>query len=203
MSWDKYSRIREAACACGNGKVVMTEYLADDDWNRTRCDGKSFEIKCEECSKKYHVELITRRFFQPPWKGDGISTWYYLVPNGIELPRVITPRSFCSRSCKEEIAIQFGKQALIEALNDMRVNRYSTRLQQKESKEIVKIYHRRTGRRNLPDIILCLQEVVEEYSNYQWNQEKIAEYRIKEEAKIKENEDRIKAVINVSFELDL
>ena len=167
----------------------MIQHMASDDWNRTRGEGTEYEIKCDSCRKKYHIAQ---------------SGYHYLVPNGIEMPHGKRRRSFYSfySTVKEEIACSFSQHTLQEVLSDMKANKYSTRLTNDVSKHIVSMYYRRKKRRNLPEIILCLEEIVKNYNNYEWNSDKIKEYRKQEEKEIEDNEAKIDAVIKVSFKLN-
>lgn len=189
MSWEKYSHTYASPCACGAGEVIMIQHMASDDWNRIRGEGVEYEIKCESCKEKYHIAR---------------SGYHYLVPNGIEMPIGKRCRSFYSfySSVEEEIACSFSQHTLQEVLYDMKTSKYSTRLTLDVSKRIVKMYYHRIKRRSLPEIIQCLEKIVNNYNDYKWNRDKIEEYRKQEQKEIDDIEKKRNAVIQVSFKLN-
>ena len=202
MSWDRYEYDEQSSCACGKGVVIKHCYREDDDWNRSREGHTGIEIQCPECKSKYHYDSITRYYWCPPWEGDGVYTSEYLVPNGLKIPKVITARSYFGGTAKEDIVCCVTKQKLRDVIEDMKANKYSTRVQMSESKMLVSICNKNFRTKSLNKIVPILQEILESYEQYQWNPDTIAEYQQKEAKQIKQNEDMIANVISKSYELD-
>ena len=80
-------------------------------------------------------------------------------------------------------------------------SRYSTRLTRASSKKIVEAYFKKHKKKSLPPIIQILTAIEENYSSYQWTPEKIASFRLREQAEIDANNDNIQNVLARSFEL--
>lgn len=201
MSWDGYEFDKQSSCVCGNGIVIKHCYREYDDWNRSRSGHTGIEIQCPDCETKYHYDSITRHRRCPSWEGDGFYTKEYLVPKGLNIPSVITPKSFFYYNHKEEIVSYFTKKELEEVIIDMRESKYSTRVQKDESKLIVSICNKRIHTKSLSKIIPILQEILSSYDKYKWNPVTIAEYKQQEADIIKQNEDNIANVISKSYEL--
>ena len=107
MSWDRFDYTEIAFCACGNGKIIRHAYTEYDDWNRSRDGITSEEIKCDNCSHKYHIEHHVRYYQCHSWDGDGIVDKTYLVPNGITIPNELSKKDFHFK-LDEQIVSQFS-----------------------------------------------------------------------------------------------
>lgn len=202
MSWDRWDYDEESLCACGKGKVIKHSYREDDDWNRAREGVTGVDILCPYCKSKYHYGSITRHYFCMPWDGDGISIKEYLVPNGFEIPKVITPQSYFGNNVKERIVCQVTKEELQAVIEDMKSNKYSTRVKMDKSNTIIGICEKGLNTKYLKKIIPILEEILASYEQYEWNPDTIAEYKRQEAERIKQNEKNITDVIAKSYKLD-
>lgn len=204
MSWDRWTYDEYSDCACGKGKIIAHCWQADDDWNRSESGINSIEITCHDCKKNYHLETIHRYSWCPPWKGSGHSTSYFLVPNGLEIPRVISRKSEYDfyNSFEEQIACQFTYQDIQAVVTDMKDSKYSTRVTLDKSKHLVYLFSKATKTKSLNKIVPALEDILSNYDNYEWNFEKIKKFREEEEVIIAENEKKIEAVKAKSFSLD-
>ena len=204
MSWDRYEYNEQSSCACGKSIVIKHCYREDDDWNdwnRSRKGHTGIDIQCPECKSKYHYDSITRHHPYPSCKEDEFYTSEYLVPNGLKIPKVITARSYFGHTAEEKIVCCVTKQTLQDVIEDMKANKYSTRVQMSESRIIVSICSKWLQTKSLNKIIPILQEILESYEQYKWNPDTIAEYKQKETEQIKQNEDTIADVISKSYKL--
>lgn len=201
MSWDRIEYDEFAKCKCGKGKVIRHMYREEDDWNRTREECTSEKIDCPECSSKYHIEHHIRYYFCMPWDEDGISDRVFLVPNGIKIPAVKTERSFSFHELDKDIVASIAISEIKVAINDMKENRYTTRLKLDSSKAIVSLYQKRCKKKSLNLIVPFLEEIIQNYDNYEWTLEKIEAYRKIERESIAENKKEIEQAIDLSFEL--
>ncbi|MGP1405007.1 hypothetical protein [Filifactor alocis] len=201
MSWDRYDFDEQSHCACGKGKVIKHCYREDDDWNRSREGCTGVDIECSDCKLKYHYVNITRYRYCLPWKGDGFYTHEYLVPIGLDIPKVIEERSCFWCNTKEEIVCSVTKSELQDVIKDMKENKYSTRVKMIQSKTIIYICKKRFRTKSLNKIIPILQEIYNSYEQYQWNPDTIIKYKQQELEKIKKNEENIAEVISKSYEL--
>jgi len=102
---------------------------------------------------------------------------------------------------EEDIVCCVTKQTLQNVIEDMKTNKYSTKVKMAESKTIVSICNKRLRIKSLNKIIPILQEILESYEQYKWNPDTIAKYKQKEAEQIKQNEDMITEVISKSYEL--
>ena len=202
MSWDTvYDRLEKSSCACGKGRVIRHSYMRMDDWNRTDDGYYGEEIQCEHCSKKYHIEHYIRHFFCPSWEGDGISDIPFLVPIGMSLKHDVSPKYF-NFGLDEKIVSSYEKRNIQAVIDDMSINRYSTRLILNESRDIVNLYYRTYRKRSLPNIIKLLQKCKSNYDSYEWTFEKMQKYKIEEQQRIETNTQIINDTISKSFKLD-
>ena len=203
MSWDKYEYLKKYKCPCGNGVVELHFERLDDDWNRTEIHYEGAKILCHVCKNKYHVEALTRYYSCPSWIRDGHSTSYYMISNGMKIPKVITKKSDFAyfNNLKEEIINKVTKQDLIDVIADMEKNRYSTRIDLANSKQIVRIFYKQEKHKSLKTILPVLQELLSTYDEYKWNPETIASDRKNEKHMIEENEKHISDVLSKSYEL--
>ena len=94
-----------------------------------------------------------------------------------------------------------AEEKLQDVIEDMKTNKYSTRVQMPESRIIVSICNKSLRTKSLNKIIPILQEILDSYEQYEWNPDTIAEYKQKEIKQIKQNEDMIADVISKSYEL--
>ena len=201
MSWDRMEYKEYAVCKCGKGRVVRHLYREDDDWNRTRYGCVSEEIECPKCSVNYYIEHFVRHYSCMPWDGDGISDRIFLVPNGSKLPTVKSERNFIFSKLDEQLVSQLTLTEIARAIEDMKMNKYSTRLEFDASKHIVALFEKQYKKRSLNLIIPMLEKIVQSYEQYEWTPEKIAEYRIMEKEEIEQNKKEIQEVLDRSFEL--
>lgn len=200
-----YDRMREetqtATCACGQGTVTRLWYYEMDDWNRTRDGYSDLTIHCNNCKSKYHIEHCTHHFSQPKWKGDGIRTDYYLVPNGKTVHHTANTKYF-HFNLQETWVSEYPLESLKEALADMQSSRYSTRLSINSSRAILDDYFRRYKKKSLAPIISLLQECVTSYNSYEWTFEKMQVYKEEEKKIIDENNKIINEVLQESYPLN-
>lgn len=187
MSWEvMYEWKEKAVCACGKGFVTRICYEEGDDWNRFR-DGVSVEkIECENCSNKYHIEGT------------------YLVPNGETLniktvPETLPFEQFITFDIRA-VAL-YPKETLIRVVEDMRLNKCSTRVTLNESKNIVLMYYRAKKSKMLSNIIEALNNCIEKYDEYEWTYNTIKSFRKEEAIALKENEMKQKQIIALSHKL--
>lgn len=201
-----YERMREytqqSKCACGRGIVVRTYYSEMDDWNRIRDGYENEEIRCETCKDKYHIESTTRTYSCPSWKGSGIVTNYFLIPNGKTLHLTCkTTREF-NYCFKNNCVSDYTLENLKAVISDMKTSKYSTRLLLDNSKEIVKKYQQFYKKKSLPAIIEVLQECVDNYNSFEWAYEKTQEYNKKLQQEIDENQKIINDTLAESYPLE-
>lgn len=201
MSWDTvYDRLEKSNCACGKGTIIRHSYMRMDDWGRSENGYYGEEIQCKYCSKKFHIEHYIRHFFCPSWKGDGISDTPFLVPNGMTLKHDVLPKYFNFR-LDEIIVSSYEKGDLQDVIDDMTINKYSTRLTLTNSKDIVNLYNRKYHKRSLPNIIKLLQKCLCDYDCYDWTFDKMQKYKIEEQRRIEVNTQIINDTISQSYEL--
>jgi len=203
MSYERMREdIQQSKCACGNGLVVRTYYSEMDDWNRTRDGYEKEEIKCDACKAKYHIESTSKTYSCPRWKGSGIFTDYFLVPNGKTLHlKCKTTRNF-NYCFKNNCVSDYTLDALKAVTSDMKVNKYSTRLSLADSKEIVRNYQRFYRKKSLPAIIEILQECIENYDSFEWTYDKTQEYNKKLQKELNENDKIISDTLADSYPLE-
>lgn len=200
MSWDRFDYTEIALCACGNGNIIRHAYTEYDDWNRQRDGITSEEIKCDNCSHKYHIEHHVRYYQCHSWDGDGIVDKTYLVPNGITIPNELSKKDFHFK-LDEQIVSQFSLTEISAAKSDMLKNKYSTRLELQISRDIVELFFKEYKRRSLPPIIALLKDIENNYGHYEWTSERLKKYRNNEENQIAERKQAIANIIEKSIEL--
>lgn len=118
MSWDRYEFDEQSSCACGKGIVVKHCYREDDDWNRSREGCTGIDIQCHECKSKYHYDSITRHYCCPSWKGDGVYTSEYLVPNGLKIPEVMNHDTIAEYKQKEDKQIKQNEDMINKVISE-------------------------------------------------------------------------------------
>lgn len=188
MSWDRFERKEVASCQCGNGNVLRVSYFEMDDWNRTRFGIESENILCPFCSAKFHIES---------YKGSS-----YLVPNGLSMPTLHPERVFWFCNIDERIVATFNHSDIVASISDMKASKYSTRLKENTSKEIVAMYYKQFRKRNLQSIVKLLEDIQARYLDFIWTPEKIKEYKEQEKNNIENIKNEINNVISQSFELE-
>ncbi len=201
MSWDRFETDELSICACGLGRVIKHSWQKEDDWNRGYNGVSGYEIECPNCKRAFHVDSITRQYESRPWKRDGISIEEYLVPNGLKLPKVMIHKNIQVNTADAEIVSKYSADTVKCVINDMNANKYSTRVQLRETKEIIKICSKRLHTQSLNRIVPFLQKVLIEYDTYEWNPLTVAEFEKKQQIQINENEEEISRVISKSFRL--
>ena len=201
MSWDRFDYDETAKCACGQGTVIKHCYQEDDDWNRSRYGITGYDINCPTCKAKYHVDSITRHYPCPSWDGTGIVTKEYLVPNDMDLPKVINPTYIQTYTVDADIASKFSETELSETIDDMQTSKFSTQVQLSSSKAIIDICSKRMKIKSLNKIIPLLQDILKKYDSYKWNPKTVADFKRQEQQAIDANEKEIERVVNSSFEL--
>lgn len=201
MSWERMEYEEVSKCACGEGTVVRRSYIEDDDWNRMRGGVLSEEICCDACKKTHHIEHYVRHYAALPWKGNGVVDKAYLVPNNLSIPSEIYEKTF-EFALDEQIAATYSLEEISNAKLDMIKNKYSTRLEQQSSKDIVNLFVKKHKRRSLGPIVGLLNRIENQYETYEWTSQRLSEFRDQERIKIQENKKSIAAVIDQSFELD-
>lgn len=202
MSWDTvYDRLEKSSCACGKGSVLRHSYMRMDDWNRTDDGYYGEEILCEYCSKKFHIEHYIRHFFCPSWEGNGISDVPFLVPIGMTLKHDVSPKHF-NFKLDEKIVSSYEKSIIKIVIEDMSINKYSTRLRLDDSKDIVDLYYRTYRKRSLPNIIDLLQKCISNYDSYEWTFEKMQKYKDEEQKLIETNTRKNDEAISKSYKLN-
>ena len=205
MSWERmYDRKEQAVCACGEGFVERNSYREGDDWNRFREGVENEEIRCDKCAEKYHIEHWIKRYNCMPWEGDGIIDTTYLVPNGKTLNVQTEPKRLpfeCFVNFNEQAVALYSKEDLQAAIEDMKTNKFSTRLSLETSKELVSAYFKDKKSKKLANIIVALDLCTKNYDNFEWTYVKVKEFR-KEEAKLlKENKKELEQTLSESYRL--
>lgn len=200
-----YDRKEQAVCACGEGFVKRNSYQEGDDWNRFREGVENEEIRCGKCAEKYHIEHLVKRYNCMPWDGDGIIDTTYLVPNGKTINIQSEPKRLpfeCFVNFNEQAVALYSKEDLQAAIEDMKTNKFSTRLSLETSKNLVSAYLRDKKSKKLANIIKALDFCIENYDNFEWTFAKVKEFR-KEEAKLlKDNEKELEQTLSESYELN-
>lgn len=163
MSWDRFERDEYSSCACGRGKIIKHSWQADNDWNRSESGVSGYDIECSNCKNKYHIGYIERHRSCPSWIGDGTSREEYLVPDGLDLPKVITSSYIQFYSADAEIVSKYSKDTIADVIDDMNLNKYSTRVQLRESKDIIHICNKRLHTKSTTRIIPVLFEILSKY----------------------------------------
>ncbi|MBO4522156.1 MAG: hypothetical protein J5703_03100 [Methanomicrobium sp.] len=125
----------------------------------------------------------------------------FLVPIGMEMPSIKYKRVFSFSTVEEIIVSSFPLKRIKAAIDDMSENKYTTRLQLKESRSIVGLFERYRKTRSLKIIVPVLAGIVQNHTQYEWTPETIEDYRKKEELEIQKNESDIQKIISHSFEL--
>ena len=140
----------------------------------------------------------------PSWIGSGHSTRYYLVPNNIKIPSVITKKNDYEfyDTFEEQLAGQYTKTELYDAINDMQENKYSTRVKLNISKRIIHIFSKAKNTKSLKRIVPQLKTILKNYDNFEWTITKIEKFREEEKKTIADNEEKIAQAISKSYELD-
>ena len=206
MSWEvMYDSKEIATCACGKGIVSRCHCHEGDDWNRYRDSYHDNIIECEECRVKYHIETRTERYFCMPWDGDGIVTRVYLVPNGksLNITTEYTRLPFEQfADFRKHVVALYSKEQLVKVLQEMEEKKYSTRLESKESLEIVREHERWEKSRNLKTIGAVLRECITQYDEYEWTLPKVKAFRDEEAATLKKNKEQLQVVLSESHELE-
>lgn len=160
MSWeDMGKRVYRAPCACGQGYVEHSFHLYGDDWNRIEERQVSYEIQCDFCKVSYHIENN------------------YLVPIGLTLNYSMQNHDFQFRF-DEWLIATFSVSELKEIYQDMKTNKFSTRLTKSNSKYVVK----QCKSRNLKKIIPDLEKSIEHYNSYFWNKERLQQFKSREQS---------------------
>ena len=202
MSWDRIETDMYSKCACGQGRVIKHCWQEDDDWNRSRSGISGYDIACPKCNEKYHIDTITRNYVCRPWISDGITVNEYLVPRGLDLPKVITPMTIHPCSADAEIVSKYTEEAITDVIDDMIANKYSTRVQLQDSKNVIRICNKRLHTKSINKIVPFLKEILDKYNIYEWNPVTIAEFRKKEQTIIQNNENEIDRVVSKSYLLE-
>ena len=205
MSWERMSETKDiATCSCGAGIVEIIRYRDGDDWNRLREGILKERIECKECKDKYHIEHIYSYYNCLPWKGNGEIDTVYLVPNDLTLQlQVEKKRLPFENSCAfdENAVAKFPKEDLASAIIDMKCSKFSTRLHEECSKELVHMYYKVNKQKKLSMIIPVLNMCIENYESYEWNYPKVKKFREEEEVQICKNKELMDKNLKQSFEL--
>jgi len=98
-------------------------------------------------------------------------------------------------SIDEQIVADYSLEEIAEAKADMIRNKYSTRLERKSSREIVKLYAKRYKKRSIPPIAKLLEDIENKYKKYEWTPQRLSEFRRKEKIEIQENERAIASLL--------
>lgn len=115
----------------------------------------------------------------------------------MKIPAQINEKHF-DFNVDEEIVSIFSYAEIHAVKADMVKNKYSTRLELQNSRDIVSIYEKRYKRRQLTPIIDLLSRIEQQYNRYEWTPQKMAEYKSEEKERIIKNEMEINAVIDHS-----
>ncbi len=171
MSWDVMrDDLYRSRCACGRGCVEFRSIVEVDDWNRSRDIEREEIINCLDCSEKYHIEKESYYYYKH--KGDeGTVVTRYLVPNGQTIRRVCEV-DMPILGFEEQLVVDYPVSNLREAVEDMKTNKYSTRLQNEIAKDIVSRYSEKYKKRGLPEIIKVIEHIIQHYDKYEWTKEK-------------------------------
>ena len=165
MSWDEMSNsLYRSRCACGKGFVEFRRVVKTDDWNQSRDIDYAEVIRCPYCSEKYHIEKESDYY-------EGTVVTRYLVPKGQTIRRVCEVR-MPILGFEEQLVVDYPVSNLREAVEDMKPNKYSTRLQNEIAKDIVSRYSEKYKKRGLPEIIKVIEHIIQHYDKYEWTKEK-------------------------------
>ena len=119
----------------------------------------------------------------------------------MSLKHDVSPKYF-NFGLDEKIVSSYEKRNIQAIIDDMSINKYSTRLTLNESRDIVNLYYRTYRKRCLPNIIKLLQKCKSNYDSYEWTFEKMQKYKIEEQQRIETNTQIINDTISNSFKLD-
>lgn len=201
MSWERdYDKEEFIVCPCGEGKIVRRVYSESNDWGQSESGEYGEQIVCDNCSYLYHVEKLVNYVPAPKWKEDGRRVSYYLVPNGMTLKPQKEKRDFYF-NFEELVVSNYSIDEIKNVIEDMKTNKYSTRLQNKDSDKIVGWHVRWYKKKNIYDIILKLQKCIEDYDRYEWSKEKYNAFIEEENSEIEKEAIRIKKVEDLSIKI--
>ena len=128
---------------------------------------------CKNCSILYHLETLTIKTGAYPWMGESEIKKSYLVPKGMTLYPQKEKKEF---NFEESVIAYNSKKEIIEIIKDMEENKYTTRLKNTRSKEIVYLHEGKCHGKNLKIIIPKLKKCLETYERYEWVKEKYIQY---------------------------
>ncbi len=113
----------------------------------------------------------------------------------------VLPKHF-NFSIDEKIVSSYEKSNIQAVIDDMSMNKYSTRLTLDDSKDIVNLYYRTYRKRGLPNITKLLQKCKLNYDSYEWTFEKMQKFKIEEQQRIETNTKIINDTISKSYKLN-
>ena len=102
---------------------------------------------------------------------------------------------------EELVVSNYSIDEIKNVIEDMKTNKYSTRLQNKDSDKIVGWHVRWYKKKNIYDIILKLQKCIEDYDRYEWSKEKYNAFIEEENLEIEKEAIRIKKVEDLSIKI--
>ncbi len=202
MGWETmYDKIEITSCACGNGKVERHNCKRGDDWNRRENYIYGEKILCDKCDAKYKIETVTKHHFCPSWKGDGIVVKQYLVPKNCTLNISAAEKSF-NFKFDEKIISLYSKNEISSMIDDMKKNKFSTRVEYADTKNIIDMYYRKYKKKRLSPIIDILIDSLFKYETYEWTKDRMEQFRVQEAKEIKRKEIILESTLSKSYFLD-
>lgn len=113
----------------------------------------------------------------------------------------VSPKHF-NFGLDEKIVSAYEKSNIQAVIEDMSINKYSTRLTLEDSKDIVNLYYGTYRKRGLPNIIKLLKQCKSNYDSYEWTFERMQKYKIEEQQRIETNKRIISDTISKSYKLN-
>lgn len=156
MSWE-LDLVEETKCPCGDGAIVKKHY--SDDWNRYE---ENVFLRCEHCERLYHIESLLH------YHGFDCTYDYYLVKNGETLRK---PYMHID-SFEKEIALDFYQKDLNLVLEILCKEKYATRVTDLNARYVIQLHKKYCGTVRLSIIIPKVENVLENYDEFEWNKEK-------------------------------
>ncbi|MFV0476122.1 MAG: hypothetical protein ACK5MQ_18250, partial [Pikeienuella sp.] len=108
----------------------------------------------------------------------------YLVPKELTLD-INTSEKIFNFKFDEQIISLYSKNEISSMVEDMKKNKYSTRVEFEETKIIIDIYYRKYKKKRLNLIVDVLTDSLIKYDTYKWTKDKMEQFRKQEAKEIK------------------